>query len=159
MSLQTILKSNSLFSDCNEAQLQALTKSASSREIAPGQSLFYEGDESKSLFILKSGTIVLKKSASSGEEDLARIGSNSHLGEMTFLQGQKGSYEKRSASAEAVEACSLVEIPFAVLEDLIQKDSSFGLIFYRAVARNLSARIRKTGEDLASLKSLHLRHV
>jgi len=159
MSLENTLRSNSLFAECSDEQLKVLAAAASLQEISVGQSLFYEGDESTTLFIVKNGAIGLKKSSSKGEEDLARIGTNSHLGEMTFLQGSAGKYEKRSASAEAVETSTLVEIPFQVLTDMIKNDPQFGLIFYRSVACNLSARIRKTGEDLTSLKSLYLRHV
>ena len=159
MSLENTLRMNSLFSACSDAQLGILAAKATERTITVGETLFYEGEDSTTLYVVKSGTIGLKKSASSGDEDLARIGSNSHLGEMTFLQGASGKYDKRSASAEAVEATTLIEIPFQTLEDLIKNDLQFGLNFYKAVACNLSARIRKTGADLTSLKSLHLRHV
>jgi CRP/FNR family transcriptional regulator, cyclic AMP receptor protein len=153
------LKKSSLFSDCSDAALKQIDKAARIVELAPGQNLFYEGDKAESFFIVKAGTLVVKKSSVGGDEDLARIGTGSHLGEMTLLNSSLGVYDTRTATAEAAEASVLVEVPFAILEELIQADSKFGLIFYRAIARNLSARIQKTADDLTSLKSLHLKHV
>jgi CRP/FNR family transcriptional regulator, cyclic AMP receptor protein len=153
------LKKSSLFSDCSDAALKQIDKAARVVELAPGQNLFYEGDKAESFYIVKSGTLVVKKSSVGGDEDLARIGTGSHLGEMTLLNSSLGVYDTRTATAEAAEASILVEVPFAILEELIQADSKFGMIFYRAIARNLSARIQKTADDLTSLKSLHLKHV
>ncbi len=154
------LKKSSLFSDCSDATLKQIDKASRIVELAPGQNLFYEGDKAESFYIVKAGTLVVKKSSlGGGDEDLARIGTGSHLGEMTLLNSSLGVYDTRTATAEAAEASILVEVPFAVLEELIQADSKFGMIFYRAIARNLSARIQKTADDLTSLKSLHLKHV
>jgi len=153
------LKKSSIFSECPEVALHKIEKASRVVELAPGQNLFYEGDKAESLYIVKAGTIAVKKSSSAGEEDLARIGTGSHIGEMTLLNSKAGTYDTRSATAEAAEASVLVEVPFAVIEELIAADAKFGLVFYRSIARNLSARIQKTAEDLTSLKSLHLKHV
>jgi CRP-like cAMP-binding protein len=152
------LKKSSLFSECPEASLHRIEKASRIVELAPGQTLFYEGDKAEAFYIVKSGTIAVKKSSSGGEEDIARIGTGSHIGEMTLLAPVGGS-DKRTATAEASEASTLVEVPFKILADMIDADPAFGLIFYRSLARNLSARIQKTAEDLTSLKSLHLKHV
>ncbi len=159
MSVIEQLKKSSLFAECPEAALKKLEKATRALDLTPGQSLFYEGDPATSFFIVKSGTLVVKKSSKSGDEDLARIGTGSHIGEMTLLHSNAGVYDRRTASAEAAEATALIEIPFKVLEEVIASDAQFGLCFYRAIARNLSARIQKTAEDLTSLKSLHLKHV
>ncbi|MEO5668608.1 MAG: cyclic nucleotide-binding domain-containing protein [Bdellovibrionota bacterium] len=153
------LKKSSLFSDCPESSLHKIAKASRLIELAPGQNLFYEGDKSSCFYLVKSGTLVVKKSSSGGEEDLARIGTGSHIGEMTLLNSKLGIYDTRTATAEAAEDSTLVEVPFAILEELIEADAKFGMIFYRSIARNLSARIRKTAEDLTSLKSIHLKHV
>ncbi|NCN41184.1 cyclic nucleotide-binding domain-containing protein [bacterium] len=158
--LEEALVKISLFSGVPRAALKSVATHAELLELRPGQSLFYEGDDSDSMFVVKSGTVVVKKSSSEGEEDLAKIGSGSHLGEMTFLHSSApGSYEKRTATAEAVEECTLIRIPFASLESAVESDPVFGTYFFKMLAQNLSARIQKTDEDLVSLKSLRLRHV
>jgi CRP/FNR family transcriptional regulator, cyclic AMP receptor protein len=159
MSFIEELKKSVLFADCPETSLAKIEKSMKLVDIAHGQTLFYEGDEADSFYIVKSGTLLVKKSSKMGDEDLARIGTGSHVGEMTLLNSSGGAYDRRTATAEAAEPTTLVEIPFAELESLIASDAQFGLLFYRAIARNLSARIQKTAEDLTSLKSLHLKHV
>ena len=149
-----------LFSSAPESSVQAVAELSEIVEVRPGQALFYEGDDSDCMYVVRSGTVVIKKSSSEDEEDIAKIGSQSHLGEMTFLNcGADGAYEKRTASAEASEESSLIKIPFAGLEKIIEKDSVFGCYFYKMIALNLSGRIQKTDEDLVSLKSLRLRHV
>jgi len=153
------LKKSSLFTECPDATLRKIEKASRLVELAPGQTLFYEGDKAESFYLVKAGTLVVKKSSSNGDEDLARIGTGSHIGEMTLLNSKLGVYDTRTATAEAAEATTLVEVPFAVLEELFEGDAKFGMIFYRAIAKNLSARIQKTAEDLTSLKSLHLKHV
>ena len=153
------LKKSPLFAEASAECLKQIELDARSFELSPGQSLFYEGDPSTSFFIVKSGTIIVKKASLVGDEDLARIGPGSHLGEMTLLNSLDGIYDRRTAAAEAAEPSVVIEIPFRAIEDLSAKDAQFGMTFYRAIARILSGRIQKTAEDLTSLKALRLKHV
>lgn len=159
MSNIALLKSTQLFSEISEDALDALAGVCEVTELHAGQALFYEGDDSDSLFLVKSGTVKIVKAGSEGDEDVAKIGSGSQLGEMTFLHESENGYEKRTATAEAIETTQLLKIPFSFLKKRVTEDAEFGRAFYRSIARNLSARIQKTDEDLVSLKSLRLRHV
>lgn len=159
MSKIDALKSSQMFSRISDEALEALAQVCEEQELQAGQALFYEGDESDCMFLVKSGTVKIIKAGSEGDEDVAKIGSGSQLGEMTFLHDSEGAYEKRTATAEAQEATHLIKIPFSFLKSRVDEDAAFGREIYRSIARNLSARIQKTDEDLVSLKSLRLRHV
>ena len=160
MSLKEQLAESTLFTNVESSCLEKISSASEAVELTPGQALFYEGDNSDALYIVRNGTIKIIKSGQEGDQDLAKIGSGSHLGEMTFLHSpEEGAYEKRTASAEAVEASTLIKVPFSILVEHTKAHPAFGCVFYKAIAQNLSARIQKTDEDLVSLKSLRLRHV
>ncbi len=126
----------------------------STRVLTGGEALFYENDEAPSFYIIETGTIAIRKSAASGDEDVAKMGTGNHFGEMGLL----GEAQRRSATAEAVEPTTVVEIPIRAFEDLINEHQNAGLHFYRNLAVTLAGRIRRTTEDLTGIRSLRLRH-
>lgn len=76
-----------------------------------GDSIFEEGETSKSMFLIRKGMVRIfkKKAESTIEIDTMRTGQV--LGEMGFLDGQP-----RSASAEALTEVELVEVAAGALE-------------------------------------------
>jgi CRP-like cAMP-binding protein len=159
MSFVSDFKQTPLFNACDDKVLHLIADGATALSLSPGQGLFVEGDAADRLYIVKSGTLVLKKSTSKGEEDLIKIGARSVLGEMALVSvAGSGQYEKRSTSAEAIEGTQLIEIPFAHLEKVLSSHAETGLQFYKNLAINLSGRIRNTVQELASVRSLRLRH-
>jgi CRP-like cAMP-binding protein len=159
MSFVSDFKQTLLFSGCEDKVLHVISDGATALSLSAGQTLFSEGEAADRLYIVKGGTIILRKSTSKGEEDLIKIGARSVLGEMALVgMAGAGKYEKRSTSAEAVEPSQLIEIPFALLEKVLLSHPATGLQFYKNLAINLSGRIRNTVEELASVRSLRLRH-
>ena len=159
MSALDVLTKNALFQNVNAGVVEALASKAKEVTLSPGEALFYEGDESSSMYFIQSGTIAIKKSTSDGDEDLVKVGAGAHLGEMTYLVAEEGVYEKRSASAEAAESITLYEVSFADLTSILSEDQSAGFHFYQNLAINLARKIRKTNEDISSLRSLRLKAI
>ena len=157
MKITELLKSSALFKDAKEIDLEKVAVTCTERMLSPGETLFFEGEVSSSLFLLASGTINIKKASSKGEEAVTSIAQGSHFGELALLN-REGGLEKRSAMAEAGEASVIVEVPFTPLLKYIDSSPAFGLLFYRNVAVTLASRIRRTTEDLAGLRALRLRH-
>ncbi|MBS1985679.1 MAG: cyclic nucleotide-binding domain-containing protein [Bdellovibrionales bacterium] len=160
MSALQSLKNCSLFEGWSDADLQKLISSSFTKNLTAGELLFTEGEASNSFFVVTAGTVGIQKSGRDGDgQSVSNIGTNSHFGEMALLVGKGLAPEKRSASAEALETTTIVEIPFGVFEKILNDSPQLGLHFYKNVSRSLAGRIRKTTEDLAGIKSLRLRSV
>lgn len=154
-----VIKKSPLFDSCKPEILEKIAELSKVRELGPGQSLFFENEDAKSFFLVRSGTISIRKASKEGDVDLAKIGADSNLGEMALLREKGALYPKRSASAEASESCILAEIPYVEFEKLLENDGQLAAQFFKNLAIQLSARIRRTGQDLSSLKALRLRHL
>jgi CRP/FNR family transcriptional regulator, cyclic AMP receptor protein len=152
------IKNSPLFKGLAEKDCALLAEISGLRKLNAGENLFFEKDQSKALFLVVKGTIAIKKYSAKGEQDVTKIGSGGHLGEMALLSFD-GVPEARSASAEAGEHSEVVEVPFEQLEHAMAKTPSIAAVFYKNLAVTLSGRIRRTTEDLAGLKALRLRIV
>jgi CRP-like cAMP-binding protein len=158
MSIAPFLKSSVLFKDWPDSDIGALASLCTKRHLAPGETLFDEGEISKALYLLLSGTMSIKKASSQGDQAVTNIGGHSHFGEMGMLTSE-GQPEKRSATASAVEPSEIVEIGYDAIRQILSKSPAAGCAFYRNLATNLAGRIRKTTEDLAGLRALRLRQL
>src|SRR5690349_15534140 len=81
--------------------------SASIKSFRANQFLFREGDTAGSLFVVKSGTISIRKRKGSGFIELSRAFENEVVGELSFFDQQP-----RSAAAMALTEVEVLEITF-----------------------------------------------
>lgn len=83
-------------------------------KLAKGDYLFREGDPSENMYLIKSGRIAItKKTFSEGDEIVLAEKINGELiGEMAFFDSKP-----RSAGAQALATCELIELPFASLQE------------------------------------------
>lgn len=158
MNIVQVIKSSPLFNGWKDADLQRLAGAVTQRSLSAGESLFVEGEDSTAFYIVASGTVSIRKMSGGDEQAVTNIGPGSHFGEMAMLAAS-GATEKRSAGAEATESSQVVEISFAAFEKLVTETPALGLLFYKNLGITLAARIRRTTEDLAGLRSLRLRNV
>ena len=155
MEREVVIKSCVLFKDWSKADITALAKNSSEHVLLAGQSVFYEGEAPKSLYVIESGTAVIKKANKSGDDTkVANFNKGNHFGELGILDQQK-----RSASVEMSESGEILEIPYSAIHEIIAKIPQSGVLFYKELALTLATRISKTNEDLASFRSLRLRSV
>lgn len=75
------------------------------RMLHKGELLFGEGENSRSMYFLKTGMIRIFKKKGNSQIEIDTIHSGQILGELAFLDGQP-----RSASGEALTNCQLIEI-------------------------------------------------
>ena len=152
------LQSCALFKDWTSKDIERLSEIAISKPLNVGEILFTEGSTANSLILVQSGTIRIEVGAGDDDEAVAEFGTNSYFGEMGLL-GKLSDGAKRSASATATEATKVLELSYANLTKLLEADPALAARFYRNIASDLSVRIQKTTKDLASLRSLRLRHI
>src|SRR5688572_5490303 len=103
----------------------------------PGQYLFREGDSSKSLFLLKRGSVAIRKRKGTAFVELARVYSNEVIGELSFFDKRP-----RSAAAIALTEVEALEIPFDSLEGIYKDVPDY----IKTIISSVAERLRKADE-------------
>lgn len=104
------------------------------KRLSKGELLFAEGEKSRAMYLIKSGSIRLfmKKGDSNIEIDTVRAGQI--LGELAFLDGNP-----RSVSGEALTDCELVEISGPMFMEVLGKAPEWLKIMLKTVVGRLRA--------------------
>lgn len=143
MNHEQILAETEIFAAAPEAVLSAVAAAGKVRELVRGDVLFETGDEPSSLYVVLSGRIAIaigNRPFDHRESVIALMDAGDLFGEMGMLDSRP-----RSAGARALEASSVLEIPYvSVLEQL---NSSNHLMWN--VIRMLSNRLRNMDQALA----------
>jgi CRP-like cAMP-binding protein len=116
-----------------------MAHTASAKYFRTNEYLFHENDQARSLFLVKSGTIAIRKRRGTGFVELARIYSNEVIGELSFFDR-----EPRSASAIALSEVEVLEIPFEALDKIFESVPSY----MRTIVTAMAERLRKSGDLL-----------
>jgi CRP-like cAMP-binding protein len=117
-------------------------------EFGAGQIIFQQGDRGEALFIIASGLVRVFTLGDDGSEaTIALLSEGESLGELALIDGGL-----RSASAMALEATSTVTITRDDFRDWLERTPAASL----ALLETLSARVRRTNQDLTDLVLLDL---
>ncbi|MEW6166214.1 MAG: cyclic nucleotide-binding domain-containing protein [Pseudomonadota bacterium] len=143
-----LLRNIYLFQDFSDAELKRLESLAELKSYAAGEQLFEEGDPALSLLVIKYGSVQISQAGEDNTVMLATLGTGSHFGEMSFLDG-----EPRSATARAMEQSEIVVIAYDALRRLLDGDAALAAKFYRSLAQFLGGRLRVTSGDLRFARS------
>jgi CRP-like cAMP-binding protein len=111
------------------------------RHLRKGELLFAEGEGSKSMYFLKSGMIRIFKKKGDSPIEIETVRSGQILGELAFLDGNP-----RSASAEALTECDLMEISGQSFQEVMGHMPDWLKILLKTVVQRLrtaSTRIRQ----------------
>jgi CRP/FNR family transcriptional regulator len=88
LSKSEALSRTALFAGLTPAEVAALAHRAVERRFAPGEILFYEGDECSGLFVLGKGSVKIFKTSSSGREVMLAVESApSSVAEVPLFDG------------------------------------------------------------------------
>ena len=108
-----------------------------------GQFLFHEGDKPKCIYLIKKGTVAIRKVKGSAQVELARVYANEVLGELSFFDRLP-----RSASAVASTEVEAVEITFDSLDKIYANIPPY----MKAIIASLTDRLRKANETIKRLQ-------
>ena len=114
--------------------LTLLRNEGETRTFAPGETIFVEGDEGRSMYVVLEGTVRLSVTGRS----LEKIGPGELFGEMALIDAAP-----RSASATAVSACTLAPVGAARFKSLVQENPDFALDIMRVMAKRLRSMDRR----------------
>ncbi|MGZ5279261.1 MAG: cyclic nucleotide-binding domain-containing protein [Pseudobdellovibrionaceae bacterium] len=109
------------------------------RFLAPEDVLFNEGEEAKSVFIVKSGELNAIKLFGSATRVLGQIQKGEFVGEMAHIND-----EPRSATVKALSDCELIEIPFGTLDTVLFSKPAWS----KALMATLSKRLKRSNESI-----------
>jgi len=110
-------------------------------EFGDGESIFREADESREMYVVLEGEVVITKNSPEDEFKLAHLHKGDFLGEMSLLESQPRS---ASATATAKGAVRLLAIHPGGFLLKIRRDPTFAF----EMLQTLSRRIRITNEHL-----------
>ncbi len=116
---------------------------ATQRFFRTGQVLFREGDPSKSLFIIKKGTVSIRKAKGNSYVEIAKLYTNEVIGEMTFFDRLP-----RSASAFAATDLEVMEITFESLDQIYSQVPEY----LKTIMAALADRLRKANEMIRKIQ-------
>ena len=116
---------------------------ATQRFFRSGQILFREGDASKSLFIIKKGTVSIRKAKGNSYVEIAKLYTNEVIGEMTFFDRLP-----RSASAFAATELEVMEITFESLDQIYSQVPEY----LKTIMAALADRLRKANEMIRKIQ-------
>lgn len=135
----TLLLKVFFFRDLSADELLEIMAITRRERYLMGQRVFESGDPGDSLYIIRSGSMMVKK----GEMVLAVLGMGDTIGEMSFVD--RG---ERSATVAAVEETELLKVSFESLERLFEKHPLMAVKIYKAMATVLSQRLREMDETI-----------
>jgi DNA-binding NtrC family response regulator len=103
------------------------------RQLRAGEPLFTEGEEGREAYVILAGTLRITRDAGEGERaSLALRSVGDWVGEIALVDGGR-----RSATVEADSTATVLEIPVAVFESLLDAHPRLGLELAAATARKL----------------------
>ena len=117
MAERRVLDSTELFASLPEEMVEQLRSQARIRELAKGDLLFGQGDESSDMYVVQEGRIAISTRSSDGRESMVAVMENGGLfGEMGLFDGGP-----RSAEARALTDTVLVEVAFDDVRAAVQQ--------------------------------------
>lgn len=105
--------------------------------------IFKEGDASRSIFIIKKGTISIRKAKGNAYVEIAKLYTNEVIGEMTFFDRLP-----RSAYAFAATEVEVMEITFESLDQIYAQVPEY----LRTIMAAMADRLRKANEMIRKLQ-------
>lgn len=131
--LADLLKSQSLFSDCDADELSDIILRGHYQRYAKGQKLMTQGDTGSTLYVILSGIARVSMVASNGREivlDYSEAGSV--LGEIALLDGGD-----RTATVEAIQTVEALSLTRDAFRDIVARHQGLAFRLLRAMARRL----------------------
>jgi CRP/FNR family cyclic AMP-dependent transcriptional regulator len=126
-----------LFGGLPDSALQRLLELMQLRVCAAGQVICAEGDPAREMFVVRTGTVEVRKRALEGDACLARLHAGDEFGEMSLIDIQP-----RSASVVACESTELYVLGNMDLLALYDEDLASYSFFLQNLCRELSRRLR-----------------
>lgn len=130
----------SLFADLSPEELGEVKKILKKGEFRRGDIIFREGDLSRDLFVLISGTVeITVRDLSMTPKLVSTFRAGDFFGEMSIIDPTT----PRSSTAKAVQNCQVLVVPYEEYEKLMHGEQPLSRSLKDKIMRALSARMRE----------------
>jgi CRP-like cAMP-binding protein len=141
--LQEALQSTPVFDSLGEKELKRVASAANLHLFSPGQSVIWEGDPSRSLYIVLEGRVEAFVKQFGGEKfQLAILENNQFFGEISLLTG-----EPRPMSVATMEKSLLAEITYKNMRQLTANYPQINRTlhkYFQERVRDIKKKLRQT---------------
>ena len=145
--LKAFLVETPFFGGLSDASLDLLIGMLAERQFEAGATIVAEGQPGHSMYVVRSGTLLVSKSGESGEAiTLTRLGPGDFFGEMTLIEIQH-----RSATLTAEGPVALYELTARNLYGFYKADIHAYVMVLQNINRELCRRLRRADGRLAEL--------
>ena len=150
--LQKFLSGTSFFGGLEAKLVELLAGMLKERRVAAGEVLFEEGDDGKSMYLVRSGALIVQRHCPDGTQArLLMMRPGDHFGVTSLIE-----MEPRPFSCTAESDSLLYELTNMDLYKLYKSDQKAYLLVLQNINRELCRRLRKAATRIASLEdALH----
>jgi CRP-like cAMP-binding protein len=140
------LREIGLFGALNDEVLERLASMLKVLRVAPGDTVFREGDgAAREMFVVLEGEIEVQKRSRRGRDTrIAILGPHDSFGEMSMIDMQA-----RSATVRALAPTRLLKVTSEDMDALYRSDLKAYTLVVLNIARDMSRRLRVTDGILA----------
>jgi CRP-like cAMP-binding protein len=142
------LKSQLIFDGLDKVDLKKIAPMIQEIKLKKGKHVFKEGDPTKGIYLVKTGSIEINKLTPDGwKQKLAHLKENHFFGELSVIENKKA----HGANAEAREDTELFFIGKEQFEELEKTDPSLIAKIMKTIARVASRNVHLMNEKLVKL--------
>jgi CRP/FNR family transcriptional regulator, cyclic AMP receptor protein len=150
--LKAFLVATPFFGGLADASLDLLVSMLVERRFDAGAAVVAEGEQGRSMFIVRSGELVVSKLVASGRViRIATLGPGDFFGEMTLIEMQN-----RSATVVAEGPTMLYELTARNLYTFYKSDIHAYVMVMQNINRELCRRLRRADNRIAELANASL---
>ncbi|MDP2277013.1 MAG: cyclic nucleotide-binding domain-containing protein [Nitrospirota bacterium] len=136
------LKKQILFEDISNSELEKLAKVIKEVSLKKGEFLFNEGEDTKGIYMVRSGKIEINKVTPDGwKQTLAVLTTGSFFGELSIIEKRK-----HEANAVAIENTELLKLPKEEFEKLEKEDVVLASQILKKLVLVMSKNLRRMNE-------------
>lgn len=149
------LSTTSFFGGLAPAVVEAVASRLTERTVAAGEQVFKEGESGKSMYIVRSGELIVQRHCADGTEArLLMMRPGDHFGVTSLIE-----MEPRPFSCRAEKESLLYELSNMDLYSLYKSDQKAYVLVLQNINRELCRRLRKAAQRIAALEdALHHPH-
>ncbi len=150
--LESFLANTSFFGGLTPEVVVAIAAMLKERRVAAGEQVFCEGDDGKSMYLVRSGALIVQRHCRGGTEArLLMMRPGDHFGVTSLIE-----MEPRPFSCKAESDSVLYELTNIDLYKLYKSDAKAYVLVLQNINRELCRRLRKGAQRIAALEdALH----
>lgn len=131
------LKQVFIFKDVPEDVLELVARAAEDTTVSAGETIVAVGETPNALFVIRNGTVRFLPEG--GKAPAVLFGTGETIGEVPLIDGGPA-----AGTATALERVDLLVLKASRLKDALAGNPTAGYQLFRAIARSLAGRLRRS---------------